>query len=548
MNIKDKYDRNVLIVDDEEDFVSSLTGILESYEFKVRSAHDAVSALDMIEVFDAQVVLLDIRLGKDSGLDLIRLLKDSKPGLICIMMTAYSESDTVLGALKQGAYDYLTKPLSPPDLLMTLEQSFELVSSEREKKQLQNQLLQAQKMEALGTMAGGIAHDFNNILTIIMGRVELAIQKTQMKLVVGDSGVSISQPPSVQVGNIDKTILNDLLQVKKATCRATELVSQILVFSRQEQVVSETVDPSEVISESLALLRSIIPATVAINEDIDPSCGLIKADPTQLHQILMNLCGNSVHAMDENGELFVALNSIVLKPQDINHLVDKYPGNYVRLTVTDSGVGMSQAIIEKIFDPFFTTKTFGQGTGIGLAVVHGIVEKMGGIVNVYSQEGKGARFEIDFPAVEVSEFTQKDCDLSNFDFSGTERVLFVDDEEGIVQLSEEQLTQYGYSVVPKTDPNLALEMFYDAPDAFDIVVTDQSMPGLSGLELAEKIRKVRPRLPIVLCTGYSSKVTESKLEELNISECCSKPVSVVALAKTIRVVLDSLKVDTDTDA
>ena len=395
-----------------------------------------------------------------------------------------------------------------------VENITERKKAEEEKKELESHLRQAYKMEAIGTMAGGIAHDFNNILTIIIGNAAMAFD-------------------DIPDGNPARHSIEQILQ---ASIRAKNLVKQILAFSRQADKELAPLKPNLVIRDSMKLLRSTIPTTVKIREDIDTQCGIIKADPTQLNQLLMNLSTNAVDAMDEKGVLIVSLQEVNLSESELHHRPGMTPGPYVKLSVSDSGVGMDKEMRLHIFDAFFSTKEVGNGTGMGLAVVHGIVESHGGMIAVDSEPGEGTTFHIFFPVIEGDEvWKPEDAETVP---TGNERILFIDDVESIAVLGSRILERQGYQVRAIINSADALETFKASPEEFDLVVTDQTMPNMSGAELAVELLKVRPDIPIILCTGYSSKISEEKAKEIGIRKFCMKPLDRRQLAKTVRKVLD----------
>jgi PAS domain S-box-containing protein len=383
-----------------------------------------------------------------------------------------------------------------------------------EKAALEANLRQAYKMEALGTMAGGIAHDFNNILAIILGNVDFALE-------------------DLPVGHPSRYSME---QVLAAANRAKDLVRQILSFSRQKKRQAISLKPQIMVKETLKLLRSTTPATISIIENIDPECRSIKIDPTQFHQLIMNLFTNATYAMAEKGQIEIGLRETVLRPNDFQADERPRPGPYARFSVTDSGIGMERETIERIFDPFYTTKEFGQGTGMGLSVVHGIVERYGGIIRVTSEPGKGSTFDVYFPIVKDEEMIAPSPVTATYP-GGSERVLFVDDEKSLGLMGRRILEQLGYRVRVETGSLAALQTFKAAPDSFDLLITDQSMPEMSGLELIAEILKIRADLPVILSTGYSTKVSTENVAKLGISALVMKPYEKKILAETIRRVL-----------
>ncbi len=386
--------------------------------------------------------------------------------------------------------------------------------AEEEKKELSAQLQQAQKMEAIGTLAGGIAHDFNNILSVILGYVELARDQLSEKSAVSE----------------------DLGQVLLAGNRAKDLVSQILAFSRQAQSNLISLNPAVIIKETLKLLRASLPATITIQQEIDSEAGLILADPTHIHQIMMNLCTNAFHAMEaEGGILTVKLMKKIVGSNDPARDLPLKPGNYLTLSIIDTGVGIATETREKIFDPYFTTKEIGKGTGMGLAVVHGIVESYGGFISCDSRPGEGTSFHISLPTTNIEKSVEKEA-TENFRHN-KEHILLIDDEGVLVEMNAKILERLGFQVTTRNSSIEALSTFLNKPDAYDLVITDQTMPGMTGVDLARRMLQVRPELPIILCTGYSSLVSEEKARSMGIKGFAYKPITKAAIGNLVRKVL-----------
>jgi len=385
----------------------------------------------------------------------------------------------------------------------------------KEKQILEAQLNQAQKMESIGTLAGGIAHDFNNILSPIVGYTEMLLEDVPE----------------------DSLLRNSLKGIYTSALRAKSLVKQILTFSRQESSELMLMKMQPIVKEALKLIRSTIPTTIEIKQDINPDCGVIKADPTQIHQIVMNLATNAYHAMEENGgELKVRLKEIELGEYDILR-PDMKPGVYACLTVADTGKGMDKNLTDKIFDPFFTTKGLGKGTGLGLSVVHGIVSSIGGVINVYSEPEKGTEFHIYIP-IENNNYENINIEVKEPITGGNEHILFVDDEEVILQMGKVLLERFGYHVTSHTSSLEALEVFRKNPDKFNMVITDMQMPNMPGDKLSAELIKIRPGIPILLCTGFSETMSEEKAASLGIKGFLFKPIIMKDLAQKIREVLD----------
>ena len=386
-----------------------------------------------------------------------------------------------------------------------------------DRKRLEKQLVQVQKMEAIGTLAGGIAHDFNNILSAIIGFTEICAS-------------------TVEEGS---QVFHNLQKVLGAGDRAKNLVKQILAFSRQSESEPKPVQVKLIAVEALTLIRATIPTTIEIQQQLE-SESAVMADPTQIHQIIMNLCTNAENAMLKNGgKLKVSLLDVVIDPESMERYGRIKSGAYVKLSVSDTGQGMSQDTLDRIFDPFFTTKEKGKGTGMGLSVVHGIVESYGGKVIVDSVPEKGSTFDIYIPAIGVEESAPHQT--SELLSSGTERILFVDDEELQVDLGEQMLRRLGYQVTSSMSSVNALDLFRSNPDQFDLVITDMTMPQMTGEKLAREIMQIRPDIPIILCSGYSELMTESQAKQIGIKAFVMKPIVIREMADTIRKVLDATK-------
>ncbi len=391
------------------------------------------------------------------------------------------------------------------------------LSTEKDSHILKEQLHQAQKMEAIGTLAGGIAHDFNNILSAIIGYAEIA---------------------KVQLSDESK-IRNDIDQVIVAGKRATELVRQILTFSRKSDQQEKPLRMDLIVREALKMLRSSLPTTIDIQTKIDPESGLVLAAPTNIHQIVMNLCTNASHAIGNGkGLLEVNLNQVYL---DAEQIVDKpqvEAGSFIVLMVKDNGTGMDEKTIARIFEPYFTTKKQEEGTGLGLAVIHGIVEEAKGFIQMESHLGSGTCFHIYLPNVEDENSVTTEPEKNPPLPTGKERILIIDDEPDLTEVAKIHLRELGYFVTTKTKSREALEVFLATPDSYDLVITDQTMPDITGSELAQAMLKVKPDLPIILYTGYTSALSENEAYALGIQSFIEKPMSKELLAKTVRRLLD----------
>ena len=387
--------------------------------------------------------------------------------------------------------------------------------AESEREKLEAQLRQAQKMEALGTLSGGIAHDFNNMLAAIIGISEL---------VAGH----------VAKGSRDEHYLT---RITEAGIRGRELVRQMLTFSRRTGQQKKPLRVSSIVKEAAKLIRATTPAMINIRVvDTLSESGLILGEPTQVQQVLINLCTNAAYAMREKGgSLDIDLNdfSVSASNEDPDGIK---PGLYVKLTVRDTGTGIPGDIMDKIFDPFFTTKKLGEGTGLGLSVVHGIVKHSNGHITVESELGRGSTFTVYFPKItgELETGEASDDEL----LTGSERILFVDDEEALVEMGEDILAELGYEVTSRMNGREALALLKEDPSRFDLVITDQTMPEMTGVELAKEILALKPDMPIIMCTGFSYVVDADKARAAGIKAFAMKPLTKKEIAKTIRKVLD----------
>ncbi len=390
-----------------------------------------------------------------------------------------------------------------------------IVRDVTERERLQMQSMQAQKMEAIGSLAGGIAHDFNNILYAIMGFTELALEEVPE----------------------DTVLRSNLETVLKSGHRAKDLVNQILAFSRQSRQEKRMVNVVPIAKEAIKFLRASLPSTIEIMRQLEPELRPIVADPTEIHQILMNLCTNAGHSMREaGGFLELTIENVDLEEADITLAPEIVPGPYLRMTVRDTGTGMAPEVVKRIFEPYFTTKPKGEGTGLGLAVTHGIVASYGGTVRVDSEIGKGSTFQVYLPSVEAQARRERRTADTAIP-KGSERILFVDDEPTITRMAKRMLDSLGYSVVSLTSSLEALEFFRTRQDEFDLVITDMTMPRMTGIELVQEIRKMGSKIPLVLCTGFSELIPPNR-ETLGIDELIMKPILKKDMAEVVRRVLD----------
>jgi len=391
----------------------------------------------------------------------------------------------------------------------------EKVLSERKLVELQEQVAQSQKMESIGILTGGIAHDFNNILYAISGNVELAL------------------------GDIPKenSAYANLEAIKSASLRAADIVKQLVNFTRKTDQQLKPMGAVSLIQNALNFLRPIIPSTIKIQKHMTVDDITILADPIQINQALINLCTNASQAMEKTGgTLEICVETATIEAGSVKNFIDLAAGKYAKITIRDTGSGIDSDILHQIFDPYFTTKEMGDGSGMGLSIVHGIVKNHNGAVWVDSKPGKGTTVNLLFPVVD--EKPEIEIEVKTETPFGTETLLFVDDEKPINIMAKIMLKRLGYKVETRLNPVEALDLFQSKPDGFDLVITDMTMPQMTGVQLSEKLMEIRSDIPVIICTGHSSLIDEKKAKKLGLAGYIMKPISMSRLAKSIRKVLD----------
>ena len=537
---------NIMIVEDDGIVAEDLKTSLNKMGFGVSAVVSMGEEAQKKAGEDKpDLVLMDIQLAGDiDGIEAAGRIRD-RFNIPVVYLTAYGDTEILERAKNTEPSGYLLKPYEINELNNTIEIALHKQKSEevlqkaniqleqrvgkytaeldkaneqvkqeiQARKQMEKTLQQAQKMEALGTLAGGIAHDFNNILGAIIGHAEI---------------MEMFEIPK------DSDMHDSLQQVLNAGYRAKDLVQQILTFSRQTEQEKRPLRIVPIVKEAIRLLRATLPATIEIRQHIDGTEHTIFADPTQMHQILMNLCTNAGHAMRKTGGLLeVSLTEVDINTGENGMLRGLQPGSYVRLDIRDTGHGMTPDVMNRIFDPYFTTKEKGEGTGLGLSVVLGIVKSHGGSITVESRLGEGCTFHVYLPTIE-GEPAQKEMEPFEPLLSGKGCILYVDDEKSLLDFGKEILGHLGYEVVVSTSGVEALEIFCVRPDRFDLVLTDMTMPHMNGIELAEELIDIRPDLPVILCSGFDEMITKEIVENAGVKEFIQKPFGIHKLANTIQ--------------
>jgi signal transduction histidine kinase len=503
--------RILLVEDDEDDYVlmRNLLSRVGATKYELQWAQTYDAALEKIVGHHYDVCLLDYFLGERTGLDLLRELGRRNPDVPVIFVTGQGNYEIDMEAMHAGASDYLVKGQINSPLL---ERSIRYAIAQKAAEQ---RIARGQKMEALGTLAGGIAHDFNNILAAILGFTEMAIEDVQDR-------------PLVE---------KNLNIVLKSAMRARDLVKQILAFSRKTSYEKSPISLSRLIKETIQLLRASIPATIRIKLALTASSDTVLAARIEMQQVLMNLAVNASLAMEETGgTMEISLIDVEIAPDTSLSEPDVVPGEYVQLVVKDTGIGMSSEVMKRVFEPFFTTREVGKGTGMGLAVVYGIVKALQGTITVESEPGAGSVFRVSIPKVKTmaKEEQLKAAQVPG----GKESILFLDDEEMLVVWGQAALERLGYTVTAMTDSAEVLRLFSENPTRFDLVITDQTMPAFTGLRLTSELLKIRPDIPIILCTGHSDSVNPETIKGAGIKEYLMKPLAKQELAEAVRRVLD----------
>ena len=512
----------ILVIDDNKDNLLTISVLLKNLisDCLVITALSGLEGIEQAKSELPNTILLDDKMPEMDGYEVCNRLKsdENTKHIPIIMLTAIkSDSESHVKGLEAGADTFLKKPIEEAELAAQINLTLRVNRAEKEKARLRGQLQQVQKMEALGILAGGIAHDFNNILFPIIGYTEMTMYDLPE----------------------NSKARNNLQLVLKATNRAKNLVQQILTFRRQSDQERKPLKIQYIIKETLKLLRASLPSTIEIRQSIDNACGPVLVDPYKIQQILMNLCTNTYHAMGQKGGVLeVTLSEVDIDSGDLFSKIDLSPGSYLKLTVSDTGQGIKNSDMERIFATYSTINGQNEGIGMSLAIVRDIVQSYQGDISVYSDPDKGTSAKIYLPLIDTNADEMPTISTEQYVSKGNESILIVDDEDDVAQMMQSMLERLGYQVSSKTSSIEALEIFRTQPEKFDIVITDQTMPQMTGVELAKELMLIRPDIPVILCTGFSEMIAENNAKSLGIEAYAVKPIRLKEVAELIRKVLD----------
>ena len=514
--------KKILVVSNHNDDLNTISTFLEDLipGCLVIPAQSGIAGIESTKSESPEMILMDLEIGDIDRYEMCRTLKsdeNTKDIPIFLMTDIQSDPESYVKGLGAGVAGFLEKPINKAALAVQVNMVSRISILEKEKAGLKKLLQQAQKMESIGTLAGGIAHEFNNILFPIIGYTEMCMY---------------------DVPENSKTRKN-LASVLKAADRAKDLIQQIQNFSMKREQERKPLKIQYIIKETLKLLRSSLPSTIVVRYEIDSTCGPVAADPSEIQQILMNLCTNAYLVMEEQGgELEVTLQEVDLDPGDIASGIDLSPGRYLKLTIKDTGPGLEPTEVKHVFDPQYSNSERNEYAGMGLNVVHDIIRSYKGMICASSDPDQGTTIDVYLPLIGTQ--SEKISEISN-DMHlplGTETILLVDDEEDVLDMMHSMLERLGYQVISALNGLEALEIFQKGSKAFDLVITDQTMPKMTGMELIKEIRLVRSDIPIILCTGFNEKITEENTRNLELGALIGKPVRVTKMAEIIREVLD----------
>ncbi len=517
---KDEKRIQIAVVDDDPldiEILDAYLNQIKAFEFSLHPFHEWKAAENNLSSMD--LLILDYYLGSDTALTILKNLRKTGNEIPIIVLTGNRDSHTAARIIKYGADDYLNKgELNSDELRKSISNILKMSHLKQEQKALQTKMQTLQRMEAMGTMASGIAHDFNNILSPIMGHAEMLLMDAQD----------------------NENLTGGLNEILSAARRAKELVHQILTFSRQGVQEKGPLQMYTVVDEAAKLMQATLPSTIKVRINLQKESDLIIADPTKIHQVVMNLMTNAYHAMEKTGgELMITLASEIL-PRMLISGESIMPGKYMHLCVADTGEGIPPELIDRVFDPYMTTKKEGKGTGLGMAVVHGIVKSCHGYIAIESQRTKGTSVHIHIPILkEDRNEIRSDHPLGHQYYKGTGRILLVDDEAPIILMERKMLERMGYHVTAINSSLEALNRFKEHPYNYDLIITDYTMPEMNGIQLAKAIMAIRPDIPVLLFTGYSEQITLEAVKKIGIRELVMKPVDQSQLSLILYKTMDS---------
>jgi len=514
--------KKILVMSNKNDDLNTMSTFLEDLipDCLVIPAQSGIVGIESTKAESPEMVLLDLEIGGIDRYEVCRILKseeNTKHIPILLMTDIQSDPESYVKGLEAGAAGFLGKPINRAALAVQVNMVLRISALEKEKAELKKQLQQAQKMESIGTLAGGIAHEFNNILFPIIGYTEMCMY---------------------DVPENSKTRKN-LASVLKAADRAKDLIQQIQNFSTKGGQERKPLKIQYIIKETLKLLRASMPSTIVVHHEIDNTCGPVAADPSEIQQVLMNLCTNAYQVMEEKGgELEVTLQEVDLTPGDLSFEIDLSPGCYLKLTVKDTGPGLEQTEVKHIFDPQYRTNDRNEGAGMGLNIVHEIIRSYKGMICISSDPDQGTIIDVYLPLMDTQPDNISEISTEAQIPIGNETILLVDDEEDVLGMMHLMLERLGYQVISTLNSVKALETFQKASKTFDLVITDQTMPKMTGMELIRELRLIQPDIPIILCTGFNEKITEDNTRHLGLGALIGKPVRIAEIAGKIREVLD----------
>lgn len=506
-----------IFVEDSEEDGELLARELQKGGFELHSERvfSAVDLADALSHGEWDLVVSDHSMPGFSGLQALEIVRAKKVDLPFIFVSGTMDETTAVAALRKGAQDYLIKG-HLQRFLPAVEREIREAADRRDRKRLEQQVSQLQKFEAIGRLAGGIAHDFNNLLGAILGWAEMGLEDTQAGSRARDRFQKITEQAH----------------------RATKLTAQILAFARRQVLQPRKLSLNVAVEDVTSLLHKLIGDRVEIRVLPDSALNMVMADPAQIEQILMNLCLNARDAMAEGGVLVIETRNVDIEDEHARVHPEARPGRYVLLSVSDTGVGMDKATVERIFEPFFTTKELGRGTGLGLATVYGIVKQHGGFIYVYSEPGKGTTFRLYFPCCEGV----ADCPEVKISVplrKGHETILLADDHDGLRQTAHEMLRELGYHVLTAVNGREAVDLFKFNVDRINLVLLDVMMPEMDGPQAYEHIRALRPDVPVVFSSGYTPEAVPFIAAVGKTSQVLQKPYTMKGLSQTIRAALDT---------